>query len=189
MKEQDVRKLLYQTELKKIKTERPESRIVDELVLIRGKVRVDVAVINDCLHGYEIKSEADNLERLPRQQAQYKKVFERMTLVADERHVRDAVKLVPPCWGLIAVGSRDGRPYAEEIWPSILNRDLDKLALAQLLWRDEAIELLDYFELARGLRDKPRKTLWNALKRNLTVEQLKAFVCYKLRTRKEWRGS
>jgi hypothetical protein len=188
VKEADVRKLLYQTELKRVKAERPDSRIVDELVLLRGLVRVDVAVINDCLHGYEIKSDADNLERLPGQQAGYKKVFERMTLVAAERHIEEAVKLVPPCWGLIAVGEQDGSPYAKEIWPSILNRELDSLALAQLLWRDEVIELLDYFGLTRGLKDKPRKTLWKSLSKSLTTEQIKAFVCYKLKSRKDWRG-
>ena len=188
MKERDVRRLLYDTELRRIRSEQPESRIVDEMVLLRGLVRVDVAVINECLHGYEIKSAADNLERLPAQQAAYRKVFEKMTLVADERHVEEAVKMVPPCWGLIVVGERDGKAYANEIWPAIRNRELDALALAQLLWREEAIELMDYFGLARGYRDKPRKVLWKAIAKNLTTDQLKAFVCYKLRTRAEWRG-
>lgn len=188
MKEHDVRKLLYQTELRRIRTEQPASRIVNELVLLRGLVRVDVAVINDSLHGYEIKSASDNLDRLPAQQAAYRKVFDRMTLVADEKHVPEAVKLVPPCWGLIAVGERDGKAYANQIWPAIRSRELDSLALAQLLWRDEAIELIDYFGLARGLRDKPRKVLWQALAKNLTTDQLKVFVCFKLRTRKDWLG-
>jgi hypothetical protein len=188
MKESDVRNLLYRTELKKIKSEHPDSRMVDELVLLRGLVRVDVAVINDSLHGYEIKSESDNLERLPAQQAAYKKVFDRMTLVADEKHVEHAVRIVPPCWGLIAVGRKDGQPYANEIWPAIRNRDLDPLALAQLLWREEAIELMDFFGLARGFRDKSRKVLWQALAKSLTTEELRSFVCYKLRTRKDWRG-
>ncbi len=188
MKESDVRNLLYRTELKRIKTEQPASRFVDELVLLRGLVRVDVAVINDSLHGYEIKSEADNLERLPAQQAAYRKVFDRMTLVADEKHVQQAVKILPACWGLIAVGVKEGKPHANEIWPAIRNRELDRLALAQLLWREEAIELMDFFGLARGFRDKSRKVLWQALAKNLTTEELRSFVCYKLRTRKDWRG-
>ena len=48
--------------------ENPNSRVVDELELLRGVVRVDVAVISDTLHGYEIKSASDNLIRLPNQQ-------------------------------------------------------------------------------------------------------------------------
>ncbi len=188
MREHDVLSLLYQTEIQKILNEKPGTRIVEELVLLRGKARVDVAAINDSLHGFEIKSAADNLDRLSAQQAAYRKVFDRMTLVADERHVEHAVKLLPNCWGLIAVGTKDGKPYANEIWPPMLNGDLDRSALAQLLWREEAIELLEFFGLARGMRDKPRKTLWKTLARELSTEELRAFVCYKLRTRTQWRS-
>jgi len=188
MKEPDVRKLLYQTEIRKICRESPVTRVIDEMPVLRGAVRVDVAVINDSLHGYEIKSGSDRLDRLPAQQAGYRKVFDRMTLVADERHVEEAVKLVPRCWGLIAVGQRDDRPYANEIWPALRNTELDPLALAQLLWREEAMELMEYFGLARGLSKKPRKFLWQTLARELTVPQLQAFVCYKLRMRKGWGG-
>ncbi len=189
MNEVEVRSLLYETEIRRILQEKPDTRVVDELVLLRGSCRVDVAVINDTMHGYEIKSGSDNLSRLPSQQAAYAKVFDRMTLVADEKHVEEAVKIVPPCWGLIAVSRRNGRPHASEIWPAIRNRELDPLAIAQLLWRDEAIELMEYFDLDRGMRGKPRKILWRTLARRLTIEQLRAFVCFKLRTRKEWRDN
>lgn len=188
MKEHDVLSLLYQTEIKKILSEKPATRIVEELVLLRGKARVDLAAINDSLHGFEIKSASDNLDRLSTQQAAYRKVFDRMTLVADERHVEHAVKLLPNCWGLITVAMRDGKPFANEIWPPMRNAELDRTALAQLLWRDEAIELMEYFGLARGMRDKPRKTLWKTLARELSTEELRTFVCYKLRTRKDWRS-
>lgn len=186
MKELDVRRLLYQTEIKKVLTANPKSRVVDELELLRGLVRVDVAVIGDIMHGYEIKSASDNLERLPVQQEHYGKVFEKMTLVADERHVDHAVKIVPRCWGLISIGMRDGKPYADEIWPARHNNELDPLAIAQLLWREEALELMEYFDL-KGYSSKPRKILWQALSKSLSVEQLKAFVCFKLRTRKGWK--
>lgn len=187
MKELDVRRLLYQTEIRKVLGDKPGSRVVDELELLRGTVRVDVAVINDMLHGYEIKSAADNLLRLPTQQEHYGKVFEKMTLVADERHVEEAVKIVPQYWGLIAVGIKDGKAYSHEVWPAMTNRSLDKLALAQLLWREESLELLDFFDLANGIKSKPKKVLWQTLARNLTVEQLKAYVCFKLRSRKGWK--
>jgi len=187
MRELDVRRLLYRTEIRRVLKANPKSRVVDELELLRGVVRVDVAVISDLLHGYEIKSGLDNLDRLPHQQEAYGKVFERMTLVAHERHVEAAVKLVPKYWGLITVGEREGAPFANEIWSARLNPNLDPLAMAQLLWRDEALELMEYFDLGRGIKSKPRKVLWKVLAANLTPEQLKAFVCFKLRTRKGWK--
>jgi hypothetical protein len=187
MRELDVRRLLYRTEIRRMLGENPKSRVVDELELLRGVVRVDVALISDTLHGFEIKSGLDNLLRLPHQQEAYGKVFERMTLVAHERHVEEAVKMVPKYWGLITVGEREGVPFANQIWPARLNTDLDRLAMAQLLWREEVLELMEYFDLGRGIKSKPRKVLWKALAASLTTEQLKAFVCFKLRTRKGWK--
>jgi hypothetical protein len=187
MRELDVRRLLYRTEIRRMLGENPKSRVVDELELLRGVVRVDVALISDTLHGFEIKSGLDNLQRLPHQQEAYGKVFERMTLVAHERHVEEAVKMVPKYWGLITVGERDGVPFCNHIWPARLNSDLDPLAMAQLLWREEVLELMEYFDLGRGIKSKPRKVLWKALAAGLTTEQLKAFVCFKLRTRKGWK--
>jgi hypothetical protein len=49
--------------------------MLDEFGLEHGEVRVDVAVINGELHGYEIKSERDTLERLPRQVKAYSAVL------------------------------------------------------------------------------------------------------------------
>jgi len=187
MRELDVRRLLYRTEIRRMVSENPKSRVVDELELLRGVVRVDVAVISNILHGFEIKSGLDNLNRLPHQQEAYGKVFERMTLVAHEKHVEAAVKLVPNHWGLITVGERDGVPFANHIWEARQNPNLDSLAMAQLLWREEALELMEYFDLGRGIKSKPRKVLWKVLAANLTEEQLKAFVCFKLRTRKGWK--
>lgn len=187
MRELDVRNLLYRTEIKKRLSENRSARVVNELQLARGEARVDVALISDALYGYEIKSASDNLARLPHQQAVYNKIFERMILVADERHVQEAVKLVPKQWGLIVVGMREGKPYADELWAPRRNESLDKLALAQLLWKEEVLELMEYFDLTCGYRQANRKMLWKHISRNLTVEQLKAFVCYKLRTRKNWR--
>ena len=73
---------------------------MDEFAILEGSGRIDVAVVNSKLHGYEIKSAVDTLERLPSQQESYSKVFDRITLVADERHIPEAVKILPPWWGL-----------------------------------------------------------------------------------------
>ena len=41
--------------------------ILDELGICRGRVRIDLTVVNGLLHGYEIKSERDTLARLETQ--------------------------------------------------------------------------------------------------------------------------
>jgi hypothetical protein len=73
-----------------------DTRIVDELGLRQGAVRVDVAVINGALHGYEIKSDVDTLQRLSSQVETYSDVLDEAALVTTVEHAqRDAVAMIP----------------------------------------------------------------------------------------------
>jgi hypothetical protein len=56
-------------------------RIIEELGVVHGKSRIDIAVINGLMHGYEIKSDKDTLQRLPEQMNMYNSVFNKVTLV------------------------------------------------------------------------------------------------------------
>jgi hypothetical protein len=47
---------------------------------------------------YEIKSERDDLTRLPGQVAVYGQVLDRATLVVAERHCAAALTLIPDWW-------------------------------------------------------------------------------------------
>lgn len=187
MKELDVRLALYNHEIKGMLAAQPGSVVVDELGLLEGSFRVDLAVINSRLHGYEIKSFSDNLDRLPLQQLTYSKIFDRMTLVADERHVAKAVEIVPQWWGLISSRTTKGVTVLNQIWPSRQNLDIDPYALSQLLWRDEALDALRQRGLDRGVRTKPRKVIWQALAACFTLEEIRAVIRQKLAGRKNWR--
>lgn len=189
MRELDVRQALHKTEVRRILEQEPASLVVDELGLFEGKYRIDVAVINGKLHGYEIKSRMDNLDRLPTQQESFSRIFDRMTLVADEKHVAKAVTIVPPWWGLIAVSFRDGAPYLNEIWPSRQNLNVEPHALCQLLWREEALQLLRDIGLASGVRTKSRKLMWKLLAKVLEPDELKQAVHRILKARQGWRPS
>ena len=59
-------RLALHSKLKPYRTA-PNTIVVDELGLSHAKARIDVAVINGCVHGYEIKSSLDTLNRLPAQ--------------------------------------------------------------------------------------------------------------------------
>lgn len=189
MRELEVRQALHKTEVRRILDREPASLVVDELGLFEGKYRIDVAVINEKLHGYEIKSRMDNLDRLPTQQESFSRIFDRMTLVADEKHVAKAVTIVPPWWGLIAVSFKDGAPYLNEIWPSRQNLNVEPHALCQLLWREEALQLLRDIGLASGVRTKSRKLMWKLLAKVLEPDELKQAVHRILKARQGWRPS
>lgn len=61
--------------------------IVNELGICQGSARVDMAVVNGSLNGYEIKSDMDTLQRLPIQKEYYSQVFDNMVIVIGEKHL------------------------------------------------------------------------------------------------------
>src|SRR3989442_15101479 len=78
----------------------PNTRILDELGLRHGAARVDIAVVNGIIHGFELKSDSDNLKRLPSQVQIYNSVLDKVTLVVGRRHASAAIALVPRWWGI-----------------------------------------------------------------------------------------
>ncbi len=78
MRDQDIRDSLRQ-ELVAAYGSDSSTLIVEELGICCGMARVDVAVVNGELKGFEIKSEKDTLGRLPAQSGMYGKVFDTMS--------------------------------------------------------------------------------------------------------------
>src|SRR5712664_3329046 len=120
---------------------KPDTVIIDELGILRGQSRVDVAVVNGVLHGFELKSERDSLRRLKGQVKAYGLVVDRATLVATEKHLDHAAKVVPAWWELTAVRVRRGHLCLATVRRGKLNPGLNVRAVAELLWYDEAIHL------------------------------------------------
>ena len=59
----NIRSALHAKRLRRARSQ-PDTLVIDELGLAHAKSRIDVAVINGCIHGYEIKSAKDTLDRL-----------------------------------------------------------------------------------------------------------------------------
>ncbi|SRR6266540_1966504 len=189
MRDADVRSALRATVLARHLSD-PATLVIDELGLESGVVRVDIAVVNGRLHGYEIKSDADTLERLPAQVEGYGRVFDRVTLVVGSRHAAAAQRLVPKWWGVyVAEEDAAGRVRFRAARRERANPGLDLHAVAALLWRDEALALLKARGRARGLRSKPRRDLYRALVESVTPTALRRCVREALKTRTTWRAA
>ena len=68
--------------------------------------RLDFLTINGVSASFEIKSELDNLDKLIKQATNYVKVFEYNYAVIDGRHKNNALKMLPPTYGIISfIGS------------------------------------------------------------------------------------
>lgn len=166
----------------------PRARIVEEFGIGNGDVRVDLVAIDEWLHGYEIKSDADTLVRLPTQARRYSQALDRVTLVVGERHHSKARRLVPDWWGVMtAVPIRPGlvRLYPDR--PPEANPLVDPFAVAGLLWREEALEALEAQDALGGLRSRARSFLYNRLIQVYSLEELQVLVRSRLKARTEWR--
>lgn len=104
--------------------------------------RIDIAVINGALHGYEIKSDSDNLDRLPTQIKDYSAVFDFVTLVCGESLFSMAREIAPRWWGLSMALFDGSTVNLTPIRESKQNPHQSRTALAQLLWKSEALHCL-----------------------------------------------
>ncbi|WP_293553651.1 sce7726 family protein [Parvibaculum sp.] len=149
------------------------TKILSEMNIPRPSARIDIAVVNGELAGYEIKSDADSLARLPIQMRAFNRVFDKVFLVTTERHLSAAIALVPEFWGLATssqygndVRIRTRRQASKnlkidlEAQLHLLNlieiitilKDANVVARASKLRRNEAIRLLTDNIAERNLR-------------------------------------
>src|SRR5713226_5576659 len=162
--------------------------LVEELGLCRGTVRVDLAIVNGILKGYEIKSERDTLVRLESQACIYSQVFDTVTLVVADRHLAAAEAIVPPWWGIEVATCDDASSVKlAVVRDEAANPSVDAHSLAQLLWRDEVIAILEQLSPSKSFSSKPRKVLWEYLVSAVPLPDLKGAVRDSIKSRTGWR--
>jgi len=164
--------------------------VINEFSLQNGDSRADIAVLNGKLVGYEIKTDKDTLYRLPAQITAYNQVFDKVYIVTAQKHLDGVLALVPDYWGIyIIVEKVNGTVRFKRYREAKVNRTKSTFAIAQLLWKGEAIDILT------SLYNTPVKT-------SLTKEDLNAVLSevYKphsfgkialryLKSRQGWRTS
>jgi hypothetical protein len=188
MRDLDVRKALHRKVLKEHHGD-TNTLVIDELGLRHGACRVDIAVVNGYLHGFEIKSDSDTLERLPAQIAVYNTVLDRATLVVGEKHASKAQELLPDWWGVkIAYeGPRGGIDFSQAKNPQ-LNQAIDPIAISELLWKDEVVSILRDLGTPEVFLRKPRGALYRQLAEVVELKDLRDLMRRTLRARAKWRG-
>lgn len=165
------------------------SIVVEELGTHFGSGRIDVAVVNGSLRGYEIKSATDRLDRLPGQAARYNEVFDYVTIVVATRHLRGCMKIAPDWWGVEEAHDRPGGSVGlRTVRRGRRNRRPERVAVANLLWRDELLAALMAIGRDVGLRSATREQLASALAGALPTRELGVAVRDGIRARPAWRG-
>ena len=171
--------------------ENPDTLVVEEMGIHFGAARVDVAVVNGALHGFEIKSDADRLGRLPGQALAYSQVFDYMTVVVTTRLLSGAVEIVPDWWGVIEATENERTEAAilKERRRGRRNPSASPTAVAGLLWREELLAALESVGASVGVRTADRVTLQHRLAEVLSSEELGSAVRSTIRARRGWRES
>ncbi|WP_162561529.1 sce7726 family protein [Salinispora mooreana] len=185
MRDSDIRQALT-ARLASKHHSKPDTYIRHELGLCAGRTRVDVAVINGHISGFEIKSDEDKLSRLGMQAELYSRVLDRASLVTTDRYLDQASEIVPSWWGvwLAAPGKRAVR--IRNVRRGSRNPSPNPFSVAQLLWRDEGLALLRERGNHGGLSKAPRWFVWERLAETLELGELQAEVRRVLRAREDW---
>lgn len=167
------------------------SRIIDELGILWGDAFVDIAVINGHLHAYELKSEVDNLARLPNQIEAYNQVFDFLTIVISEKHYKKFQKQFKAStkkWGVYIAKSSGKQSIQLELVKEAEKNTTNLFSVCHLLWRDEVLSLIEEFRfVSSGLTRKPKKALYQFLTDNVGSKTLKREVRETIKRRKDWR--
>lgn len=167
-----------------------DTLIVEELGVKHGETRVDIAVINGCIHGYEIKSSKDTLIRFEKQLDSYRRCFEKISIVSDEKHLREITQISPDYVGLISAqkGPRGAINFST-IRRARINPEVEIQTMAHLLWKAETIELLEQLRLENKGARSNRHDLYQELCGNISPRELTAFIKQKFMLRRDWRAA
>lgn len=187
MHESDIRSALHRKYFRRRHTS-SETLVVDELGLAHGRSRIDVAVINRYIHGYEIKSSRDNLLRLGSQMNVYCQTLQKLTIVTAPRHIQSVASEVPEWCGLMqAHQNLTDSIQLTSIRRARTNPDTVPLMQAHLLWRSEVIELLSNAGVAPKYLQRPRVKLYELLCSTITPTELSREICRFMLRRRNWR--
>lgn len=162
--------------------------VIDELGLIHGKCRADIAVVNGHLVGYEIKSNNDSLRRLKEQIKSYNAVFDKIFIIIGDRHINYIQNYVPQWWGVIvSVRGPRGAVNFDIVRKAKTNKNVDPVSVARLLWRNEAEEILRQKKLSPKILRQPRAILYEYIADILSICELRKSIKDYFKKRKNWR--
>ncbi len=183
IKDVDVRPILVSRIIRKLKAQYKRDRhpfsIIPEFTICSGDARADIATVNGELCGYEIKSDADSLDRLPRQIAEYNKVFDRVTIVVGEKLLYGALDLIPDWWGIILFRATYNDVQLFELRSSLKNPSQDYISVVNLLTKKE---IIDFYKVNRlkGYSGKNKSCLCASILRSADRETVLSYTRQRL---------
>lgn len=169
-----------------------DTAIIPEFSLVKESVRIDLAVVNGIIHGYELKGDKDNLLRLKNQSNAYNLVFDKLTLVVGKSHIIHSIYMIPDWWGItVARTHQSGETSLYEVRKPKVNPLQDIKSMTDLLWKYEIARELMVLGKPKSIINKPKDYLCRLLIDTIEKEELKSFIRQTLKSRffnSNWRA-
>lgn len=163
-----------------------QALIMEELGIENGAARIDMAVIDDSLSGYEIKSDFDNSHRLYNQIHSYNRVFEHIYIVTGSQSGEEIEPFLPSWWGIMrAKRDSEGVVTLWELRASTYNSGVDPYSLLSFLKREEINQLGMQYELPTKIIKGGKFALTEKLAETLPIDSIRASVLEFLKNRAE----
>lgn len=145
-----------------------------------GRSRADMMMLmEDCIAGIEIKSDADSYERLKRQVRDYNKYCDLNYVAVGKTHEKHVQDHVPKEWGILIVFVEDGTIRIEEKRPALKNPKVKKEHQLTILWRPELQRILERNHLPK-YKQKSKKFVQQKVLEKMEWSQLKLQMCEEL---------
>ncbi len=162
--------------------------VIDELGIKNGNYRADIAVFNGKIVGYEIKTQNDTLNRLPSQAIAYSQIFNEAFLIVSENHLENALEIVPGWWGVYLIKPATENDYQFDcIRAALSNTNQDAFSMAQLLWKDEALEIANTIFNCKIKASTTRQEIYSAISAVCHAIDLEEIIIKYIKKREKWR--
>ena len=187
MNDTSIREAFHRKILHKYRCD-PLTLVIDELGMNHGKARADISVLNSKFTGYEIKSDNDTLRRLKLQVIEYNQLFDKVNLITTNRHIENVINHISKWWGVILAnqGPR-GAIHFTTIRSPHTNPQKKKMAIARLLWKSEAVQILNNIGIHGRILYAKREELYLEIAERMTTKELQNTVRNYLIMRQGWR--
>ena len=160
------------------------SKYVREFNLLQ--TRADLVILNEAIHGFEVKSASDNFKRLPKQVKDYDSVLDYNTLVTRPSMIEEGLKRVPAHWGVIEISHEGVITQVRE--PQHHSRRTSK-NLAWMFWLEELRSFTKLRSMTASLRKLPKYRACSEISKQAGVEDIASHLraCLPLRENSRWR--
>lgn len=142
-----------------------------------NKATIDICMLNDDFYAFEIKSEADNLKRLPNQLLCYELIADFINLIVWENHLEDALKIIEnDNIGIIKAFKKNNKIVFETIREAKRNIPEPDFYLFNL-WSEDIKKLAKTKGIIKTLKEGGSKyKLIDLLKNNCELKDLKEIL-------------